>query len=773
MSDIMVLKTQQWLNTTYGGMTGYTLIPENGNTGWTTIYALLHALQIELGITATADNFGPSTISRFNNRFPNGIQEQNYPSSYEDNIYGIIQGALWCKGYSTGASSITKHFYGGTGGAVEELKYDAGCTDTSSTVTLNVMKALMSMTQFKLVNGGNTSIRQAQREMNSGYEAYIGLSPCDGVYGREMNKSMIKVLQAIEGYSVEDATGNFGAGTKANLPIVPSAGQISEETEKKAIKLVRYSLVCNGYDVSVDSNQWDTLLSDVIEEFQGDLCLQETRICDTDTWMSLLLSKGNPDRSCVACDTRFEMTNLRLNYLNSNNYEIVGRYLTGTEFKVIREKELERIINAGLEVALLFQESTDDVSYFTNNRGKTDAINAVNAARTFGVPGGNVIYFAVDFDPTDTQITQYILPYFKGISDNISTSYKVGVYGTRNVCTRVMNMNYAETCYVSDMSTGYSGNMGYKIPDNWNFDQFSEISNIDTGDFENMDIDKVAYSGKYNNVSYVYREIQSYLSDIIQLENLYAQYKTSISETYTAKDIVFGITNFFRSFSYKDYKWFVGTLNPIDNSFIQYVISNNLDLYNRLYDYAYKSGTHNKALRDNVGGYIDIGHFAATVEGYMCSSIIPKYWFGWAGDLATLMSDVDDERQTSLLSYIELARRMLGDSSSFPFDDLCTDADAISISSTLNSLDLENLTTTHELSNAMYSYYYYNYSASRKDYYCIDLINTTDVDVLKNSILSIIQSGFTNTTILNILGSVPSTYSKDACCQALAEYILS
>ena len=130
MSDIMVLKTQQWLNTTYGGMTGYTIIPENGITGWTTIYALLHALQIELGITATADNFGPSTITRFNNRFPNGIQEQNYPSSYEDNIYGIIQGALWCKGYSTGASSITKHLYGGTGGAVEELKYDEKCWNT-------------------------------------------------------------------------------------------------------------------------------------------------------------------------------------------------------------------------------------------------------------------------------------------------------------------------------------------------------------------------------------------------------------------------------------------------------------------------------------------------------------------------------------------------------------------------------------------------------------------------------------------------------------------
>lgn len=57
MADPYVLNVQRWVNNTYREKTGYTEIPETGNTGWTTIYALLHALQIELGITATADNF--------------------------------------------------------------------------------------------------------------------------------------------------------------------------------------------------------------------------------------------------------------------------------------------------------------------------------------------------------------------------------------------------------------------------------------------------------------------------------------------------------------------------------------------------------------------------------------------------------------------------------------------------------------------------------------------------------------------------------------------
>ena len=92
--DEMVKRTQVYLNAMYGGNSGYEVIPENGITGWTTIYALTRALQIELGITATADSFGPTTISKFNSKFPNGIKQQNSSDTTENNIYAIIQGAF-------------------------------------------------------------------------------------------------------------------------------------------------------------------------------------------------------------------------------------------------------------------------------------------------------------------------------------------------------------------------------------------------------------------------------------------------------------------------------------------------------------------------------------------------------------------------------------------------------------------------------------------------------------------------------------------------------
>lgn len=63
VGDPMVFYTQRWLNQEYGNVSGFGSVPENGRTGWNTVYGLLRALQHELGITSLSNNFGPSTSS--------------------------------------------------------------------------------------------------------------------------------------------------------------------------------------------------------------------------------------------------------------------------------------------------------------------------------------------------------------------------------------------------------------------------------------------------------------------------------------------------------------------------------------------------------------------------------------------------------------------------------------------------------------------------------------------------------------------------------------
>ena len=503
--DEWLLKTQQWLNRTYGADSRFDKVPEDGITRAATVYGLLHALQIELGIEQTADAFGPGTQSRFVTRWPGGIRQQADGVTEESNVYAIIQGALWCKGYGAYESDdITRHFYGPTGKAIRALKVDMGIGG-DSTVTMEIMMALLSMQQFKLIagSGGKQVIREVQQQINEQYRSYTGIIPTDGLYGREMNTALIQVLQALEGFTPDEATGNFGNGTRSRLKTINAS---TAGANPKWVWLASAALVCNGYG-SVVYSTWNTVISGTIDEFQNEYALPVSQSVDAYTWMSLLTSCGNPNRPAKACDTRFEITDEFAEQLKADGYEIVGRYLTepGQEslnpadyFKAIRPGELERIVKHGLKYFPIFQEYSTKLTHFTPEAGKRHAQEAVKAAQRLGVPP-TVIYFAVDMDVYEYQVEDVIVPYFKAIQDNLSDGYGVGIYASRNTCSIVSEHGYSISSFVSDMSTGFSGNLGFPIPANWNYDQFAEIS----GYHDKWDLDRVAYSGRVSACGYV------------------------------------------------------------------------------------------------------------------------------------------------------------------------------------------------------------------------------------------------------------------------------
>lgn len=152
--DEMVLETQQWLNETYKGRHGYNKVPENGKTGWDTIYGLTRALQIELGISEPADNFGPTTQRLFK------PLKKQAPDSKPTNMNYILQGALWCKGFNPGGFSGV--FYENTESAVKEFQKAAGLTKQDGIVTALIMKALLDMSAFRLVAGGDRSAKSSR-----------------------------------------------------------------------------------------------------------------------------------------------------------------------------------------------------------------------------------------------------------------------------------------------------------------------------------------------------------------------------------------------------------------------------------------------------------------------------------------------------------------------------------------------------------------------------------------------------------------------------------
>ncbi|MCY8980982.1 glycoside hydrolase domain-containing protein [Bacillus halotolerans] len=531
--DEMVLITQQWLNETYRGKHGYNPVEESGKTGWDTIYGLTRALQIELGISEPADNFGPTTQRLFK------PLKRQAPDSKPSNMNFILQGALWCKGFNPGG--FTGVFYEKTENAVKEFQKAAGLTTQDGIVTTLIMKALLDMSAFKLVSGGDSRIRQIQQNLNRDYNDYIGLMPCDGLYARDTNKALIYALQKEEGMSTSVANGFFGNGTTSLCPTLTPG-----DSRTGFILIVQYALYCNGksFDPGEFDGKYGVGVVSAVKAFQEFMCLPQTGYADMPTIKALLSSSGDTTRAASACDTATIITAEKAQTLRNNGYKTVGRYLTGNvrtsnglTSKALTSEELAVIFDAGLKVFPIYQDGGYQSSYFVKDQGTRDAYSAASAARRLGFPSGTTIYFAVDFDAYDYEVTDKIIPYFQEIKSafakmqtfSTAPKYEIGVYGPRNICIRTQEAGLTKYSFVANMSTGFSGNLGYPMPNNWAFDQFYE-GTIGSGS-GSIGIDKDGFSGKDSGVSHVnppsdpvydarLRTLTDILSTIPALENL-------------------------------------------------------------------------------------------------------------------------------------------------------------------------------------------------------------------------------------------------------------
>ena len=353
-----------------------------------------------------------------------------------------------------------------------------------------------------------------QQKLNRKYEAYTGITPCDGVYGRNTNRALIYALQAEEGMPTDVANANFGVTTRLCCPEIPyirdsaaarrypgtSSGNYYSATQIASItELLQFALLVNGHSAGAIDGEYGDATRQALYDFQADMKIPQNGKADKTTWLSLFISCGDTSRSALAADCATQLTAAKAKSLYDNDYRYIGRYLTGNSKKITRS-EAQIIFDAGLSFFPIYQTSADENSYFTSAQGTRDAKAAIAAAAELGIPQNTFIYFAVDYDCLDYQVTSNVIPYFKSVHEVMSNSiYRVGIYGTRNVCTRVSDKGYAERSFVGDMSTGFSGNLGFGMPSNWAFDQFYTTS-IGSGSGY-LEIDKDGFSGNDSGVS--------------------------------------------------------------------------------------------------------------------------------------------------------------------------------------------------------------------------------------------------------------------------------
>ncbi|EGO9400084.1 DUF1906 domain-containing protein [Enterococcus faecalis] len=508
LGDPWVLEVQQWLNKTFGSNPNYGTVAETGQTGWDTVYGIIRAIQLELKVTDTpVNNFGAGTAAAWDNQVT-----PNLAIGYKNgNIVKLIDAGFRCKGM--GAGKFDDTYSKENVSALIELKKAAGFSKPDSKFNSMWARALFDMSAFVLVPGGDERTRQMQQDLNNKYYQWTGILPCDGIYQRATNTALIYGVQVEEGLG-DIANGVFGPTTQKDYGEIAGNHQLA--SYPGLVTLIQYALYQNLINVLPSSvpfsGSLDVETSFAIGLFQSFLHLKnvETGYPDLSTVMSLLLSSGDPNRSFTAVDTAAQLTPAQIETLKKAGIKYVGRYLTGTvgsEFKpkYLTIGEANNIIGAGMAIIPIYQDNFPTVDYYTYGQGVSDARSAFAAADNLGFSTDSIIYFAVDVDALDSDITTNIIPYFNGLFDtmNYNRRYNIGIYGTRNACMRVVDAGYAVASYVSNMSTGWSGNLGFSQPASWSFDQFDEPADgIGTGAGLVM-IDKVNVSGTDSGVTAV------------------------------------------------------------------------------------------------------------------------------------------------------------------------------------------------------------------------------------------------------------------------------
>ncbi|MDQ0405029.1 MULTISPECIES: glycoside hydrolase domain-containing protein [unclassified Streptomyces] len=678
--DQQVLRAQKWVNEKYGSVAGYQRCPEDGRTGWSTMYSLTMGLQHELGISPVVASFGPGTYSRVE-----ALGDIGFGWEENRDLLACIQFGMWCKGYWAVEPESEGWFTGVTREAVKELRSNMGLPEGDGVLNVKIIKAILNMDAYVVVAGGSEEVQGIQRWLNGRYwdRSAYSIGPADGIYSRDVQKSLMVALQYELGIAAPN--GNYGPATQAGLRSHP----VAQGDSGTLVQIFSAACVFNSptYDDELNAiptawrSSFDDKLAEWVRAFQKFNKLEVNGDGDFQTWSQLLVSMGDPDRPATGSDTRYEITPSRAKWLKDNKYEIVGRYIYdppgSTLDKEIKPGELDTIFSHGLRVFPIYQDNARELDDFTYANGYQHGLNAHELASGYGFNPGTTIYFAVDYDATQEAIDgspKGIIVYFHGVQAALASKgkkYNHGVYGSRNVCINVTNKTFARYSFVSGMSWGFSGNLGFPIPRNWSFNQIKEFK-VQNGS-DTFDLDRDVISGLDRGVGSVNDQAGPADDFIAYVQKLY-DLAGSYGATGQKRSQL--VMEYIRHYEYGD----KDTLNKIgwwyliggfDQGFVDYCNAQGMSI--------------RKSFKDPFTGY-DLGaeHMMATANAHLLTDQPSDRQGanggdvgGWAGDLMTFWSDWrnSETEYADPLAFCHARLAVPGVSSSFGFNDLIEDAD--------------------------------------------------------------------------------------------------
>ncbi|WP_068081497.1 DUF1906 domain-containing protein [Polycladidibacter stylochi] len=156
-------------------------------------------------------------------------------------------------------------------------------------------------------------------------------------------------------------------------------------------------------------------------------------------------------------------------------FRSVGRYYSKSSWKVLTRQEALDLSTAGLKIFVVYQDSNNSPSSFSYEAGQSAATTALTLAHGVGQPQGSAIYFAVDYDASQSDYDNYIKPYLEGVNATFETGgnpYSTGIYGSGLICNNALNDELVQFSWLSQ-STKFQGYDAFYNSLKWNLAQQS------------------------------------------------------------------------------------------------------------------------------------------------------------------------------------------------------------------------------------------------------------------------------------------------------------
>jgi hypothetical protein len=167
--------------------------------------------------------------------------------------------------------------------------------------------------------------------------------------------------------------------------------------------------------------------------------------------------------------------------IRAAGYDFVARYLSRSTWKTIKLAEKQALSAAGLATVLVYEDGPTSSDYFSGARGQVDATRAAQQAATLGAPDNTTIYFAVDYDASDADLSGVITDYFQAANSALSSfagsgnpRYHVGVYGSGATCVAMTGAGLATQGWLAQ-ATRWRGHGAFT---NWAISQGMPATDI-------------------------------------------------------------------------------------------------------------------------------------------------------------------------------------------------------------------------------------------------------------------------------------------------------